>query len=242
MFQGASPKLTFIFGVVTGVAVTAVVAMTIFFTTGFTTSKTASTNTNTVAAAGDEAQTFGDVKEVSDDDYVLGKKDADLMLIAYTDLECPYCKRFHPVVDQVREEYGDKVAFVYRHFPLSFHANAQKEAEAALCVGDLGGTDKYWDFVNKIFERTTSNGTGFALTDLGPLAKEVGVSQDKFQSCLDGGDMADRVAAEMSDGTQAGATGTPTTFVVKDGKTVTGIPGAYTFDQVKAIVDSALDA
>jgi protein-disulfide isomerase len=163
-------------------------------------------------------------------------------LIAYTDLECPYCARFHPVVDQVQKEFGDKVAFIYRNFPLSFHANAQKEAEASLCVGDLGGNDKYWSFVNKIFERTTSNGTGFALTDLGPLAKEVGVNQDKFQKCLDDGDMASRVAAELSDGTQAGATGTPTTFVVKDGKTVSGIPGAYTFEQVKAIINSALEA
>jgi protein-disulfide isomerase len=146
-------------------------------------------------------------------------------------------------MEQVMTDYAGKVRWVYRHFPLSFHANAQKEAEAALCVGDLGGTDKYWSFVDKIFERTKSNGTGFALTDLPTLAAEVGVSKTQFESCLNGGEMASRVSAETADGTKGGATGTPTTFIVdKNGDTITAIPGAVTIDQVKQIIDQALQA
>lgn len=244
MFSGASPKLTFIFGLVTGIAGTALVAMALFVTSGYTSSKTpkTTTTTNTAAAADtNTAPSFTNVKKVSSDDYVRGDKNAKITLIEYSDLECPFCKTYHPTVNKILSDYSGKVNFVYRHFPLSFHQNAQKEAEAALCIGKLGGADKYFDFMDKIFERTASNGTGFALTDLGPLAKEVGVNQDKFQSCLDGGEMAARVNAEEQDGAAGGATGTPTTFIVdQDGKTISAIPGAYTYDQVKASIDSAL--
>lgn len=241
MFAGASPKLTFVFGVISGVAATALIALILFMSTGTSAGKGKSVvaNTNT----GTEQPTFGDVRAVSDDDIIRGNKDADIKLIAYTDLECPYCKRFHPVMQEVLKEYGDKVAWVYRQFPLSFHANAQKEGEAALCVSKLGGDDAYWDFIDQLFNRTTSNGTGFALENLPALAKEVGVNEAKFKSCLDGGEMASRVSDEMADGSQGGATGTPTTFIVgKDDKTITGIPGAYTFEQVKATLDQVLSS
>lgn len=243
MFQGASPQLTFIFGLIAGVAASAVIGLVIFLTGGYTPSKSAAStvNTNAVAAANTGAQTFGNVKAISDADYIRGDKNAKVTLIEYSDYECPFCKSFHPTMQQVMKDYDGKVRWVYRHFPLSFHQNAQKEAEAGLCVGKLGGADKFWTFTDKIFERTTSNGTGFALTDLGALAKESGVNQDKFQTCLDGNEMAARVADEEADGGQGGATGTPTTFVVdKDGKTVAGIPGAYSYAQVKAILDTAL--
>lgn len=245
IFQGASPKLTFIFGVSVGVVVSAVIGIILLLSgVDFGSAKTAKKTTNTSVAATNTsapAETFGDVKAVADADYVRGDKQAPLTLIEYSDLECPFCKTFHPTMIQVLGDYTGKVNWVYRHFPLSFHANAQKEGEAALCVGKLGGSDKYWSFVDKIFERTTSNGTGFALDNLGPLAKEIGVDQTKFQSCLDGGEMAAQVASETADGSQAGAQGTPTTFLVgQDGKTITAFPGALPYAQIKSAVDSAL--
>ncbi len=245
LFQGASPQLTFVFGLIAGIAISAVIGIVLVLSGVDLGSKkvatTSTTNTNTTVDTTGDAQTFGDVKVVSDDDYVRGDKNADLTLIEYSDLECPFCQRFHPTMKQIMDEYDGKVKWVYRHFPLSFHANAQKESEAALCVGSLGGADKKWEFMDTIFERTTATGTGFALENLGPLAKEVGVDQTKFQSCLDGGDMAARVAAETADGSQAGVQGTPTTFLVgADGKTITAFPGALPYEQVKAAIDSAL--
>lgn len=247
MFDGASPKLTFIFGVIAGVAVTAIVGLAIILPRAYGSTKTAKTGPTAVAAAPTNtdptapAQIFSNVKAVGSDDYVRGDKNAKVTLIEYSDLECPFCKTFHPTMQKVMQDYAGKVRWVYRNFPLSFHANAPKEAEAALCVGKLGGADKYWTFIDKVFERTTSNGTGFALTNLGPLAKEVGVNQSKFQSCLDSGEMKARVDAETADGTTGGTNGTPTTLVVdKNGKTLTGIPGAYPYDQVKPFIDRAL--
>ncbi|MBI5466911.1 MAG: DsbA family protein [Candidatus Kerfeldbacteria bacterium] len=244
MFEGSSPKLTFIFGIILGVAATAVIGLVLVLPKayGSTKNKTADTtttsNTNTTAPA----QTFSDVKAVSDDDYIRGNKNAKLTLIEYSDYECPFCKQFEPTIKQVMKDYGDQVRLVYRQFPLSFHANAQKESEAALCIGKLGGNDKFWDFTDAIFERTSSNGTGFALDQLGPLAKELGVNQTKFQACLDSNEMAQVVKDQEADGTAGGAQGTPSVILVNSatGKTLGGIPGAYPLDQVKTFIDDAL--
>jgi len=240
LFQGASPKLTFFFGLAIGIAAMAIIALIIILPrTGST--KTAKITTPTTANTNTAEPTYGDVKAVSSDDYIRGEKNAKLTLITYTDFECPYCKTFHPSMKQVMEDYKGQVRWVYRNFPLSFHANAQKEGEASLCVGDLGGADKFWSFADKIFERTSSNGTGFVLDQLPALAKEVGVSETKFKDCLDSGKMASVVSAETADGSSGGASGTPTTFLVnKDGKTLTAIPGALPLDQIKTAIDAAL--
>ncbi|MDO8715903.1 MAG: DsbA family protein [Dehalococcoidales bacterium] len=181
----------------------------------------------------------GKVPEVTDRDHIRGNKNAQVMLIEYSDMECPFCKQFHPTMKQVLATYGDKVAWVYRHYPLAFHANAQKEAEAAECVAEQGGNDKFWQFVDTIFDRTTSNGTGFALDKLAPLAAEVGVDQTKFQSCLDSGKYTKAVGDQLAGGQAAGVNGTPGTFVIaKDGSSQL-IPGALPFEQVKTTIDNA---
>ncbi len=185
-------------------------------------------------------QPTGKVKPLSKEDHVFGDAKAKVTLIAYSDYECPFCKRFHPTLQQLKAEYKDKVSFVFRHFPLSFHANAQKEAEAAECVATLGGSDKFWTFTDKIFERTTSNGTGFALDQLGPLAKEVGVDEAKFKECLDGGKQAARVQQDFNEGQAAGVDGTPGTILLgKSGKSVL-IPGAVPLETIKSQIDQLL--
>ncbi len=245
MFQGASPKLTFIFGLIAGVAATAIIGLAIILPRAYgagknktaTTTTTTPTTTNTAAAP-----TYTAPKAVTDADYSRGNKNAKVVLVEFSDYECPYCKQFHPTMkDNVLKDYGDKVRWVYRQFPLSFHQNAEKEAEAGLCVGKLGGNDKFWEFSDKIFERTTSNGLGFALDALPGLAKEVGVNETKFKNCLDGNDMQAAVQAEIADGTAAGVSGTPTTIVIDNkGNYITSIPGAYPYSQVKTFIDQAL--
>lgn len=184
--------------------------------------------------------TVGDLKPVSKDDHIVGSANADIVLVEYSDMECPFCKRFHPTMLQLMEDYKGKVAWVYRHFPLSFHANAQKEAEASECVADLGGNDKFWKFTDAIYERTTSNGTGFALTDLKPLAEEVGVDGTKFQDCLDNGKFTAKVNQDLAEGQQAGITGTPGTVVVVKGEAKSIVPGALPIDSIKTIIDGLL--
>lgn len=249
LFQGASPKLTFLFGLISGIAITGLIGLAVIVPLNFRKSTTTASATNTNAAAAvaptptNTAQApSGPVPAVTTADYVRGS--GKLTLVEYSDLECPFCKKFHPAMQQAITEYKGKVRFVYRQFPLtSIHQNAQKEAEASLCVGSLGGSDKYWSFIDKIFERSAAGGTGFALTDLGPLAKEVGVSQTKFQDCLDKGTMASRVTDESNGGSTAGVQGTPTSFLLDAaGKTITSFPGAYDYSQIKSAIDSAIAA
>lgn len=197
-------------------------------------------NAPTAVAPDPNKPQVGTVKPISKDDHIIGKANAKIVLLEYSDLECPYCKQFHPTMQQVVDTYGDKVAWVYRHFPLSFHANAQKEAEAAECVNDLGGNDKFWKFIDAIYTRTTSNGTGFALDALAPLAKEVGVDQAKFTDCLNSGKNTAKVQTDLTEGQAAGITGTPGTIIMVNGKAQSIIPGALPFASIKTTIDSLL--
>ena len=141
---------------------------------------------------------------------------------------------------QLMKEYEGKVRWVYRHFPLSFHQNAQKESEASECVAELGGNDKFWKFIDTIYERTTSNGTGFALDKLSPLAVEVGVDKAKFETCLNSGRYTDYVTQDLNSGIAAGVTGTPGTIVMNTKGQSQIVPGAVDYSELKSLVDALL--
>ena len=210
-------------------------------TSGFAGAPSAVTTGGVPTAGAPEAvPTPGPVKPVSKDDHVRGDANAKITLIEYSDLECPFCQRFHPTVKKLLDEYKGKVNWVYRHFPLSFHANAQKEAEASECAASIGGNDAYWKYVDAIFERTTANGTGFALDKLVPLAKELGIDETKFKECLDGGKMTARIQQDFSEGQSAGVDGTPGNILLtKSGKSAL-VPGAVPYEMLKSQVDQLL--
>ena len=183
----------------------------------------------------------GKVEPVSEKDHVRGNRSAKIALIEYSDLECPFCKRFHPTAQQVLSAYGDDVMWVYRHFPLdSLHSKADKEAEAVECAAKLGGEDKFWALTDKIYEVTPSN-DGLDLSILPDLAEGIGLDRTAFTQCLDSGEMAARVESDYQTGLAAGITGTPGNIIinVQNGKS-TLLPGAYPFDQVKQAIDELL--
>ncbi len=184
------------------------------------------------------APAAGPVPPVTKQDHIRGT--GSVTLVEYSDIECPFCKRFHPTMLKIMDEYKGKVRWVYRHFPLSFHANAQKEAEATECANEIGGNDAFWKYLDALIERTTSNGTGFALDQLVPLAKELGLNESKFKSCLNSGKFAQHVKDEMNAGSVAGVSGTPGTFLIgKDGKSEL-ISGAVPYESLKAALDTKL--
>lgn len=199
-----------------------------------------------VAAAGNQPETLPparQVKPVTKADHIKGDlAKAKVFLIEYSDIECPFCKRFHPTMEQAVQTYGKDVAWIFRHFPLSFHANAQKEAEASECAAELGGNTAFWKYLDTMFDRTTSGGTGFALDQLGPLAQEIGLSPTKFQQCLDSGKYAAKVRKDLDEGQAAGITGTPgTVLLTRSGETAI-VSGAVPFDNDPRSLKSAIDA
>lgn len=181
------------------------------------------------------------VAAVTDKDHVRGNPDAKITIIEYSDFECPFCKRHVDTIEKILAKYKNDVNFVYRHFPLGFHANAQKEAEASECVAELAGNDAFWKFHDLLFERSTVGGTGFALDKLPALAKEVGANEAKFRDCLDSGKHEQNVKDQMDGGVAAGVQGTPGNFVInnatKEQRNISGAVPAATFE---AVIDAML--
>lgn len=248
-FAGLTPKASFIAGLATGILVLCTIGFFVLLVmmfsgksfaakSGSAVKPTPTVTTPTPSAGGTEE--VGDVKPVSDRDHIRGSNDATVTLIEYSDFECPFCQRFHPTMEQLMTEYEGKVRWVYRHFPLSFHQNAQKEAEASECVAELAGNDAFWEFTDKIYERTTANGTGFALEKLPDLAAEVGADRGKFEECLNSGKYASYVEEDMQSGVAAGVTGTPGTIAINDAGEAQLIPGAVSYSELKNVVDSLL--
>ena len=171
-------------------------------------------------------------------DHIFGNPDAPITIIEYSDFECPFCKRFHPTVVKLIENNKDNVRWVYRHFPLGFHnPGAQKQAEASECVAELKGNDAFWDYSDKVYKRTKSNGKGFPVSNLRPLAEEIGVDGDAFSACLDSGKMTARVKEDMANGVLVGVTGTPAAFIVNQKGDAEFIAGALPLVKLQSIVD-----
>ncbi len=147
------------------------------------------------------------IRPVTSHDHILGSINAPVRIVEYSDLECPFCKRFHPVMQQVLQTYGDKVAWVYRHLPLDvLHSKARKEAEATECAAEQGGNNAFWAYVDKVFEVTPSN-NGLDLNLLPQIAGELGLDVGKFNTCLSSGKFAARVEADVEDAGKAGGFG-----------------------------------
>jgi protein-disulfide isomerase len=187
------------------------------------------------------------VRPVSEKDHILGNIDAPIKIVEFSDLECPFCKRFHLTMKQALKFYGDKVAWVYRHFPLDdLHSKARKEAEAAECAAELGDNSAFWAYINRVFEITPSN-NGLDPNLLPQIAADIGLNRKSFEDCLLSGRHAERVEADVKDALNSGARGTPYSIIVaRDGKKY-AIPGALPFESddptvlsVKLFIDEAL--
>lgn len=175
----------------------------------------------------------------NEDDHILGNKDALISIIEYSDFECPFCKRFVETPQQAIAANPGLVNLVYRHFPLSFHDPlATKQALASECVADISGNEKFWEYHDKIFETTNSNGKGMEPSQLTTLAKEVGINTTEFQECLDSEKFLSKVKADIKSGADAGITGTPGN-IIRNNTTgeVRVLSGAYPIEAVQAAVD-----
>ncbi len=186
-----------------------------------------------VPAADPEAAPSGPIPAVSQADHIRGDINAPVLIIEYSDYQCPFCERFHPTMLQVMKEYEGKVSWIYRHFPLSFHPEAEPAAEAAECAGEQG---KFWEYSDKLFENQASLGTAF----YPKLAGDLGLNTGDFQKCLDSDKYLDVIRKQAQDGGTAGVTGTPGSFVIDKDGNATPIRGALPYASVKQMIDAAL--
>jgi protein-disulfide isomerase len=167
-----------------------------------------------------------DMTALIGDNDIRGDEDAPVTIIEFSDYECPFCTKFYNgAYQQIKTKYIEtgKVKFVYRDFPLGFHQNAQKAAEAAECAGEQG---KYFEMHDLLFEKGVVGGVSAFKT----YAKEIKLNTNKFDTCLDSGAMASEVQKDMIEGQQAGVTGTPGFFI--NGKELVGAQPFAAFEQI----------
>lgn len=167
--------------------------------------------------------------EVSDGGRpVRGSASAPIELIEFSDFQCPFCQRANPTVEQVLKTYGDRIKFVYRHYPLPNHPNARPAAEAAACAEAQG---KFWEYHDRLF----ANPTKLSDADLKGHAAALGLDTGKFNTCVDNHQQKPGVDKDIADAENVGVTGTPAFFI--NGR---AIDGAQPFEAFKRVIDEEL--
>lgn len=177
---------------------------------------------------------------VTEKDHIIGDKNAELVIVEYSDTECPFCKTFHKTMKEVVQNYDGKVAWVYRHFPIAqLHSKASKEAEATECAAELGGNQVFWKYLDKIFETTNSNNS-LDPNELPKIATAIGLDGNAFNACLSSSRYAELVKKSVEEAIKAGALGTPYSVIVtRDGQKIL-INGAEPLTMVKTKIDGLL--
>jgi len=157
-----------------------------------------------------------------------GPKDAPVTIVEFSDFQCPYCKRTQATVDQLLAEFGDKIHFVYRDYPLNFHQQATPAAIAARCAGDQ---DKYWEYHDSLMKE---NGN-LQADDLKKRAETLGLDLAAFNACIESDRHEDAVQASVDDGSALGVTGTPTFFI--NGRMLVG---AQSYEALKQVIEEEI--
>jgi protein-disulfide isomerase len=162
------------------------------------------------------------------DAMIKGPADAPVTFVEFADFQCPYCRRAHPIVSRLLMEYQDEIKYVFRDFPLGFHARAVPASRAALCASEQ---DKYWDYYEslKVMEGDLSD------TDLQNRAQDVGLDMEAFGSCMASGRWKEYVDQGLAEGQALGVTGTPSYFI--NGRMIVG---AKPYEDFKAIIDEEI--
>lgn len=185
-------------------------------------------------AAADGADALASVRGISDGDHVLGSAEAPVVIVEYSDFQCPYCAMAHPTIKKVVESSEGKVALVYRDFPLdAIHPEARPAIEAAECVARELGNDAYWKFAETLFANQESLGSAlYAKT-----AQSLGADSTAFSACTSAKTFDGTIDEELGEGASAGGTGTPFFVVIGKDGTRTSFSGALPYAQMKSIID-----
>jgi len=159
---------------------------------------------------------------------VRGNPKAPVTILEFSDFQCPFCVRARPTVARLRETYGDRVRFAFRHFPLDFHPEAEKAGQAAACAGEQG---RFWEMHDRLWQ----NPQKLQVTELKAHAQAIGLEREAFERCLDSGRFEGLVERDLRAGQSYGVTGTPAFFV--NGRPLIG---AQPFEAFQQVIDDEL--
>jgi protein-disulfide isomerase len=168
--------------------------------------------------------------EIAGDGPSRGPADAPIVLVEFSDYQCPFCKSAEPIVAQVLERYPTQVRLEFRQFPLdNLHPQARGAAEAALCAQEQG---KFWEYHKVLFHESPKLGEA----ELGAYANQVGLDRAAFDACLAEKRHAATVQSDVDAGEKVGVSGTPAFYV-------NGLPvaGGRSLDQFATVIDGELE-
>ncbi len=181
------------------------------------------------------------LRPVSNDDHVRGAENPEVVLVEYSDFECPFCKRFHYTMKKILEEYNN-VAWVYRHFPLEqLHPKyAKKAALASECAASLGGNDAFWKFTDKYFDLTPSNDQTNFESVIAQAADYAGINLNELNRCIDSKKFESKVQNDLANAIETGGRGTPWSIIVSKSGEKIPVNGALPYEELKKIIEYAL--
>jgi len=174
---------------------------------------------------------------VNDGKPFWGKADAKVVITEFSDFECPYCRQIQPDVQRLKAEYAGKIKWVFRNFPLDFHAQAMPTHIAASCAGKQ---NKYFEFQSRVFA-IPYNGRQLDMSSaqLANVAQNIGLNMPAFQQCFADKDGRERgeIEADMRYGQKVGVRGTPTIFI-------NGVlyQQDRSYDAMKEVIDKLLNS
>ncbi len=150
------------------------------------------------------------VEELAAGGYSKGNESAAVTLVEFSDFQCPACGAAYLPLKSLFEQYGDRVRFVYRHFPLlQPHPFALSAAEASECAADQG---KFWEMHDALFlSQSAWSSTG--KDGIRVVAESIGLEMPAYDACMDSRKFLSKVQSDMQDGTRFGVRATPTFFV-----------------------------
>ena len=242
-FDAFKPKTAFIIGLITGLLALCTLGFFILLSKeikgGSLTVKnnnqpSANTNINGNNVVQPDANSGQPVNiTITNSDHILGNKNAQVKLVEYSDFQCPFCGAFQSTVQQVLKDYGNKIALVYRHFPLdSLHPNARPAAEASECVFEQKGDEGFFKFSDSLYANQDKLGTDYYKQ----LAQGMSLNMNKFNDCVSSGKYKQKVEDQYQSGLTYGVNGTPGNFV-----NGVSVKGAVPLSNLKQIIDSALN-
>lgn len=190
--------------------------------------------TQPITAPLGEPTTEANVTPPNAEDHMVGSPSAPIMLVEYSDFQCPYCAMIHPTLKRIVEESNGEVAWVYRHLPLeSIHPEALPSAIASECIAEQLGEEGFWAFADDMF----ASQQGMNSARYSTLAGQLGANVEQFNACVASEKYLSKIDTHALEAQANGGTGTPFTVVVA-GDTQVPISGALPYAQIMAVINS----
>jgi len=181
------------------------------------------------------------IQPITEDDHILGNPDADVIVIEYSDFECPYCQEFHTTMRRIMDDFGanGRVAWIYRQLPLDeVHVNSKRVALTSECVAKIGGNAKFWEFTNRIFDDAPAS---ILKNNTDQIISNLGFNVEEIDQCSQDPETILAVENDMKDGQYFRDIdtefGTPYNIIITKTGLSTNISGSISYQTLKDVIE-----